>query len=100
MSTAILQAQTGRPLAPGLAFQTVNLLLQGHTFPDQLNSLDLRVGKNLRFGSTRTNVAIDLYNLFNSNTITSINTTFGPAFRRPLTILDGRFAKIGVQVDF
>ena len=34
VSSAILQAQTGRPLTPGLAQQTVNLLLQGHTFPD------------------------------------------------------------------
>ena len=72
VTSAILLAQTGRPLAPGLAHQTVNLLVQGHTFPDTLNSLDLRVGKNLRFGRTRTNVAIDLYNLFNSNTGTVV----------------------------
>ena len=63
---------------PGLAFQTVNLLLQGHTFPDRLNSLDLRVGKILRFGRTRTNIAIDLYNLFNSNTGTVYNQTYDP----------------------
>ena len=62
VSSAILQAQTGRPLVPGLAFQTVNLLPQGHTFPDRLNSLDIRVGKILRFGRTRTNIAIDFYN--------------------------------------
>ena len=30
VSSANLQAQTGRPLAPGLAFQTVNLLPLGH----------------------------------------------------------------------
>jgi hypothetical protein len=61
VSSAFLLAQTGRPLTPGLAQQTVNLLPQGHTFPDTLNSLDVRFGKNLRFGRTRTNVAIDLY---------------------------------------
>ena len=59
VSSAILQAQTGRPLTPGLAQQTVNLLLQGHDFPDRLNSLDVRFGKILKFGGTRANVAID-----------------------------------------
>ena len=44
VSSAILQAQTGRPLVPGLAFQTVNLLPKGHMFPDRLNALDVRVG--------------------------------------------------------
>ena len=39
VSSAFLLAQTGRPLTPGLAQQTVNLLLQGHTFLDTLNSL-------------------------------------------------------------
>jgi hypothetical protein len=105
VSSAILQAQTGRPLAPGLAFQTVNLLLQGHTFPDQLNSLDLRVGKNLRFGRTRTNVAIDLYNLFNANTGTVYNQTYDPVtngatWLLPTTVMNARFARFNVTFDF
>ncbi len=105
VSSAILQAQTGRPLVPGLAFQTVNLLEQGHTFPDRLQTLDLRVGKNLRFGRTRTNVAIDLYNLFNSNTGTVYNQTYDPVtngatWLSPTTVLNARFARFNVTVDF
>jgi hypothetical protein len=105
VSSAILQAQTGRPLTPGLAQQTVNLLLQGHTFPDTLNSLDVRFGKNLRFGRTRTNVAIDLYNLFNSNTGTAYNQTYDPVtngatWLSPTTVLNPRFARFNVTVDF
>jgi hypothetical protein len=105
VSSAILQAQTGRPLTPGLAQQTVNLLLQGHTFPDRLNSLDLRVGKNLRFGRTRTNVAIDFYNVFNSNTGTAYNQTYDPVtngatWLSPTTVLNPRFARFNVTVDF
>ena len=38
--------------------------------------MDLRFGKILRFGRTRTNVSLDLYNLFNSNTGTTFNQAF------------------------
>jgi hypothetical protein len=105
VSSAILQAQTGRPLTPGLAQQTINLLLQGHDFPDTLNSLDVRVGKNLRFGRTRTNVAIDLYNLFNSNTGTAYNQTYDPVtngatWLAPTTVLNPRFARFNVTFNF
>jgi hypothetical protein len=105
VSSAILQAQTGRPLTPGLAQQSVNLLLQGHTFPDTLNSLDLRFGKNLRFGRTRTNIAIDLYNVFNSNTGTAYNQTYDPVtngatWLNPTTVLNPRFARFNVTFNF
>ena len=105
VSSAILQAQTGRPLVPGLPFQTVNLLPQGHTFPDRLNSLDVRFGKILRFGRTRTNVAIDLYNAFNSNTGTAYSQTYDPVtngarWLAPTTVLNPRFARFNVTFDF
>ena len=105
VTSAILQQQTGRPLVPGLAFQTVNLLPLGHDFPDRLNSLDIRAGKILRFGRTRTNIAIDLYNLFNSNTGTAYNQTYDPVtngatWLAPTTVLNPRFARFNVTVDF
>jgi hypothetical protein len=105
VTSAILQAQTGRPLTAGLANQTVNLLPQGHFFPDRLNSLDLRFGKYLRFGRTRTNVAIDLYNVFNSNTGTAYTQTYdvltnGRTWLTPTTVLNPRFARFNVTVDF
>ena len=82
VSSAILLAQAGRPLAPGLPFQTVNLLEQGHTFPDMLNSLDLRVGKNLRFGRTRYPV------------------TNGATWLAPTAVLNARLARFNVTFDF
>jgi hypothetical protein len=105
VTTAILQPQTGRPLVAGLPFQTVNLLPQGHFFPDRLNSLDVRFGKNLRFRKTRTNLAIDLYNVFNSNTGTAYNQTYDPVtngstWLAPSTVLNPRFARFNVTFDF
>jgi hypothetical protein len=105
VTSAILQQQTGRPLAPGLAFQTVNLVPLGHLFPAHLNTLDLRVGKILKFGRTRTNIAIDLYNVFNSNTGTAYNQTYDPVtngatWLAPTTVLNPRFARFNVTFDF
>jgi hypothetical protein len=105
VTSAILQQQTGRPLVPGLAFQTVNLLPLGHQFPDRLNSLDVRAGKILKFGRTRANIAIDLYNLFNSNAGTVYNQTYDPVtngatWLAPSTVLNPRFARFNVTFDF
>jgi hypothetical protein len=36
----------GRPLATGLAFQTVDLTLPGDVYPDRISSLDLRLAKS------------------------------------------------------
>jgi hypothetical protein len=105
VSSAILQQQTGQPLAPGQAFQTVNLLLPGHQYGDRLNSIDVRLGKILKFGRTRTNVAIDFYNLLNSNTGTAFNQTYDPVtngatWLAPTTVLNGRFARFNATFDF
>ena len=43
---------------------------------------------------------MDLYNVFNSNAVLALNTTYGPRWQQPLTILPGRFLKFGVQLDF
>jgi hypothetical protein len=72
--------------------------------------VDLRVSKILRFGRTRSSVGIDLYNLFNSNTGTVFNQTFGTMqangtvdstpWLRPTSILNARFVRFNATVDF
>ena len=55
----------GRPLSGGAPNVTVNLIEPGVLWGDRVNVIDLRVAKILRFGRTRTNVGVDVYNLFN-----------------------------------
>ena len=105
VTSEILQQQTGRPLAPGQAFQTINLLPLGHQYANRLNAIDFRAGKILKFGRTRTNIAIDLYNLFNSNTGTAFNQTYDPitngaTWLAPTTVLNPRFVRFNVTFDF
>ena len=56
----------------------------------------------LRFGGTRTNVGLDLYNLFNANTGTAFNQGFGDGalWLRPTTIMNPRFVRFNVTFDF
>ena len=106
VTSAILQGSSiGRPLAPGLAFQTVDLTLPGQVYADRVNSVDMRVAKVLRFGGTMTNVGFDFYNLFNANTGTAFNQVYdvasnGASWLRPTTVLNPRFARFNLTVNF
>jgi hypothetical protein len=103
IDASILAANGQTPFAPGVTTQSVNLLLPSSLFGPRVNSVDMRFGKILRFGRTRTNVAIDLYNLFNSNVGTAFNQGFGTngaTWLRPTAVLNPRFARFNVTFDF
>jgi Carboxypeptidase regulatory-like domain len=105
MTAAQFRAATGRTLAPGLATQDVDLLLPGAVYGDRINAVDMRFAKVLKFGKTKTNVGMDVYNLFNSNTPTTYETVYDPAtngarWLQPTAVLLPRFLRFNVQVDF
>ncbi|HZI79781.1 MAG TPA: carboxypeptidase regulatory-like domain-containing protein [Vicinamibacterales bacterium] len=103
VTPAILAANGQTPFAPGVATQAVNLVPPSSLFGDRVNSVDMRFGKILRFGNTRTNIAIDLYNMFNSNVGTAFNQGFGAdgaTWLRPTAVLNPRFARFNVTFDF
>ena len=60
---------------------TVNLIEPGTLYGDRINQFDMRFAKILRFGRTRTNVGVDLYNVVNSAPVLSYNQTFVPGER-------------------
>ena len=68
----------GRPLSGGAPNVTVNLLEPGEVWGDRVNDIDLRMAKILRFGRTRTNVGVDVYNLFNSSAVLNYNQAYNP----------------------
>ena len=99
----VLAANGQTPFAPGITTQTVNLVTPSSLFGERVNSVDMRFGKILRFGRTRTNVAIDLYNMLNSNVGTAFNQGFGTngaTWLRPTAVLNPRFARFNVTFDF
>jgi hypothetical protein len=96
----------GRPLSNSAPNVVVNLLKPGDMRSDRANQLDFRVGKLLRFGRTRANVAVDLFNALNFDTILVPNQAFipGGAWLTPTgtqtPVMTARTAKITVQYDF
>jgi hypothetical protein len=101
--TTQVAAQTlGRPLSGNAPSVTVNLLEPGEVWGDRVNAFDLRIAKVLRFGRTRTNIGVDIYNLLNSSAVLTYNPAFNPGgtWLAPLSVLSARFAKISASVDF
>jgi hypothetical protein len=93
-------AQIGRPLTG--AFNTVNLIAPATMWGARLNNIDMRVAKIVRFGTTRAQVGVDIFNLMNADTVTNYNFGFVPngSWLTPTAIIPARYARIAAQVDF
>jgi hypothetical protein len=91
----------GRPLS-GSNSVTVNLIPPHTVYADRQNTIDFRFAKILRFGNTRTQVGLDVYNLMNNDVITGFNERFVPngSWLRPEDVMPARYARISAQIDF
>jgi len=89
----------GRPLAGGAANITIDIIEPYTLFLDRRNELDMRFGKLLRAGQSRTIMSVDVFNMLNSNAVVNANQNFG-AWLRPTQILNARVVKFSVQFDY
>jgi len=85
----------GRSLAGNTANATRNLVTPGTLYGDRINQLDFRAGKVLKFGRTRTQVSLDLYNPLNTDATQLYNQTFvvNGAWLTPTGILAARLPR-------
>ena len=60
----------------------------------------MRIGKLLRFGRTRTNLSVDMVNLFNSNDNLGYGTLFNATWPAPTAVLVPRIFRINASFDF
>jgi hypothetical protein len=95
----------GRNLSSGNI--TVNLIPNATLYSDRRNNIDFRVAKILRFGRTRTQVGIDIYNVMNSDTITAYNAAYvaptataPSSWLVPSAVATARYIKFNAQIDF
>jgi hypothetical protein len=98
-TNAVIVPSLGRPLAGGAANATINLVQPGSMFGDRLNQLDMRLAKLIRVGRLRTAFNVDLYNVLNQGSVITESAAYG-TWRVPQIILQARFVKLSVQLDF
>jgi hypothetical protein len=67
---------------------------------DTLSTVDLRGSKQFRFGNQTFEALVEVYNLFNANTVLDANPLTGPAFGDPLTVLSPRIFRFGGRFSF
>jgi outer membrane receptor protein involved in Fe transport len=92
----------GRDLSGGAANVSVNLVAPATLYADRRNNFDFRVAKIVRYGRTRAQLGIDVYNLTNTDVVTSYNQTFVPggSWLTPTGIQPARYVKLNAQIDF
>jgi hypothetical protein len=104
----IIAQSLGRLPANALATGTTTLgmLNPGELYTlDRIDLVDVRFAKILRFMDRRTDVGVDLYNLFNSNVTTVYQQTYeqrtnGAAWLTPTAIAAPRLARFHVTFNF
>ena len=67
----------------------------------------MRIAKIFRFGATRAQVGVDVYNLLNTDVVTTYNNGYtaptagrGSIWLTPTAIQPARYARINLQLDF
>jgi hypothetical protein len=89
-------------IVPGLTQVTQNVQVaeRGEFRYPWVNLVDLRVTKVFRFGTTKIEPTVDVFNVFNNNAVTSAVTTIGSSLGRPSAIVMGRLLRIGGHLTF
>ncbi len=98
-TNAIVAPSLGRSLSGGVANVTVPLIEPGTMQGQRVNQLDVRFGKAVTVGRLRATPSIDVYNVFNSSPVLTVSPAFA-TWQRPQSILNARFVKLVLQVDF
>ncbi|HEU5258237.1 MAG TPA: carboxypeptidase regulatory-like domain-containing protein [Vicinamibacterales bacterium] len=107
ITNAQVQSVLGRSLAAcpavGACTQTVRteLIPPNTMFEPRLTQVDLRVSRSFRMmGSARLRGSLDIYNIFNANSVLSMTPTYGASWRNAAQVLSPRLLRIGAQLDF
>jgi len=105
VTRAPVASTASRAAASVTATTSLPLIAPETAYYDRINQLDLRIGKILKYGRTRANLSLDLYNLFNKSTVTGAGfgytaTTATNNWLAPSSVIAPRLAKVSVTFDF
>jgi len=73
-------------------------------FLDTQKRVDMRISRTFKFGQTKVQGFVDIFNVLNAGTVTSVNQTYAASgtnlWLTPTGIIDGSYAQFGMQVTF
>jgi Carboxypeptidase regulatory-like domain len=89
-------------LLPALTVPTVNVRLDapGVQYYDRVRTLDLSFAKSFAYGRLKVSPKIDVFNVFNANTVLTQVTTYSATGQTPTAVLNPRLARVGVNIVF
>lgn len=79
---------------------TVDLMAPSTEYLPRRTQVDLRVAKTIRYQRARLTASLDLFNLFNGNSIERFNNRIGPTWPTPTQIQPARFVGLNVLLNF
>ena len=98
-TNAVITPGLGRPLTSG-ASKTIALMEPGTEFFPMRHVFDTRFSKVFKVSRYRFQAMADLFNIFNTNAISTINTTFGANLHKPTAVEAPRQFRLSAQFDF
>ena len=98
---SVVQQSLGRLPTNGLPTGTtaLSLLPPGQNFYTRFNQVDLRLGKIIRIARTKSNLSLDIYNMFNSDVISGLTATYA-TWLAPTSVVPPRLLKVSWTIDF
>jgi len=98
-TNAVITPGLGRPLTSG-ATKTIALMEPGTEFFTMRHVFDMRFSKLFRANRYRFQVMTDFFNIFNTNAVSAINTTFGANLHKPTLVETPRQFRFSGQFEF
>jgi carboxypeptidase family protein len=92
-------AIAGVPLTGG-GNLTVTVVDPTAQYYDYVKTLDARVARTFRYGHTRVEPFLEIFNLTNFSTVLTVNESVGPSYGTPGIIVQGRRLQFGGRIDW
>jgi hypothetical protein len=92
-------ALAGVPITGG-GTVTVTVINPATYFYPYVKTNDIRLGRTFRSGRTRLQPFMEVFNLLNLSTLTTVNENIGPNYGQPGSIVQGRRLQFGTRIDW
>ncbi len=95
----VIELPNGDALTGGQRL-SIDLLPPEVMFLDYQRKVDIRAMRRFNIGNTQIAPVVDVFNLFNTNTTTGVNSTYGDRWQEIISIMQARYVRIGLELEW